>query len=114
MDHQTRRFIYDHQRLIFVNDLDRNVFRRKDVCRRSDQLHFDLIVFAEFVGRFGWLAVYEDVFIFNQPLQTRAAPALELRSKIGVETNSSMSASIREGNPCPPKLIYHCDVRNLS
>ena len=49
MDHQSGRFIYDNQRLIFVNDLDRNVFRRKDVRRRSNQLHFDLIVFAEFV-----------------------------------------------------------------
>src|SRR5215216_1001148 len=90
MDHQSRRFIYNHQRLIFVDDLDRNVLRRKRIRDRSDQLHFDLIVFAKFVGRFGEPAVYEYVFTFDQPLQTRPAPALELRSKIGVETNANM------------------------
>ena len=40
--------------------------------------------------RFGGLAVYGDVFIFNESLQPRAAPAFELRSKIGVETNPNM------------------------
>src|ERR1051325_9753706 len=90
MDHESGGLIYDNQRLIFINDLDRNVLRRESGCHRSDQLHFDTIVFAEFVGRFGGLIVYEYIFTLDQPLQTRPAPALELRSKIGIESNSDM------------------------
>ena len=109
MDHQPGPFIYDDQRLIFVDDLDRNVLRRKGIRRRSDQIHFDLIIFAEFVRRFSGLTVYEDVFIFNKSLQARAAPALELRSKIRIETNSNMlRINFKEIH------VTRCDARNLS
>ncbi len=78
MDHKSGGFIYDGQRLVFINDLDRNIFRRKGIGRRRDQFDFDLVVFAELVGRFRDLTVYEDVFVFDQALQARPAPTVNL------------------------------------
>ena len=78
MNHQPCGLVYNHQRLILVDDIDRDVLGSKDVNRGRDQLNFDLIVFAEFVRRLGWLPVYEYVFILNQTLQSCSAPTLDL------------------------------------
>ena len=78
MDHKPRRLVYDNQRVIFVNNFDRNVFGREVCGWRSDQLDFDFIAFAEFVSGFRDLVVYEDIFVLNQLLQTRTTPSFDL------------------------------------
>ena len=49
MDHKTGRLVYDDQRLVFVNDLDRYRFRSEAGCCGYDQFDFDVVVFAKFV-----------------------------------------------------------------
>ena len=78
MDHEPGGFVNDYQRLIFVNDLEWNIFRREEVRRRRYQFNFNLVMFAEFVGRLCDFAVYEYVFVFDQPLQTRTTPTFDL------------------------------------
>jgi hypothetical protein len=109
MDHEPGRFIYDDQRLIFVNDFERNIFRCKDVRGRRYQVNFNLVMFAEFVGGFCDLAVYQYVFVLDQPLQTRTTPAFKLRSEINVKT----SAGVFWSNLCN-LWITHCAVQNPS
>jgi len=43
MDHETGRFIHNYQRLVFINDVEWNIFRREDIDRSRDKLYFDLI-----------------------------------------------------------------------
>src|ERR1051325_840638 len=109
MDHEPSGFIYDHQRLVFINDLERNIFRREEVRRRRDQLNFNLVMLAKFVGWLRDFPVYEYIFILDQPLQARAAPAFKLRSEVNIKTTAGMFWS----NPCS-LWITHCAVQNLS
>ena len=76
MDHQTGGFVNDDECLVFVNDLDRDRFGCKTGRSRRDQFDFQLVVFAKFVGRFGRLAVYQNVFCFDETLEPCATPAL--------------------------------------
>ncbi len=78
MDHEPCGFIHNHQRLIFVNDFKRNIFRREEVRRRRYQFNFNLVMFAEFVGGLCDFTVYQYVFVFNQSLQARTTPAFDL------------------------------------
>ena len=49
VDHKPGRFVYNNQRLIFVNNFERDIFRREEVGRRRYQFNFNLIMFAEFI-----------------------------------------------------------------
>jgi len=68
MDHETGRLIHYYQRLVFVNDIEWDIFRREDIGRRRDQLYFNFISFAEFIRRLRDFSVYEYVFILDQTL----------------------------------------------
>ena len=68
MDHEPGRLVYNYQRVVFVNDIEWDIFRREDIGRRRDQFYFNFISFAEFIRRLRDFSVYEYVFILNQTL----------------------------------------------
>ena len=78
MDHQPCRFVYHDKRVVFVNNLKRNIFRNERVCGGRDQLDFDFVLFADFVRRLRRLAINEYVLILDQTLQTCSTPTLDL------------------------------------
>src|SRR5215471_16250698 len=83
---QTSRLVYDNQIDIFVNNVDRNVFRREAFRGRDRQFDFDAITGANFVGRFCLTAIYQDRRVFDQILQPRATPPVNPRGEKRVET----------------------------
>src|SRR6185436_2222249 len=78
VDDESGRFVHDKESIVFVNNLDRNIFRYESVRSGRDQFDFNLVVLTKFVRRFCRLAVNEYVFILDQTLQTRSTPALDL------------------------------------
>ena len=76
MDDQSSRLVHYDECLVFVNDLDRDRFGCKTGRGRRDQFDFKLVVFTKFVRGFSRLAVYENVFCFDEALEPCAAPAL--------------------------------------
>ena len=49
MDHKPCRFVYHDKRVVFVNNINRNIFRYEGIRGGRDQLDFDFVVFADFV-----------------------------------------------------------------
>src|SRR4030095_2972468 len=88
MYYKSGRFVYDEERFIFVDNIDRNVLGCKSRGHRQAELNFNFIVGAQFVRRLRGFAVDENIFILNQTLQTCATPVVDLRRKVGVETNT--------------------------
>jgi len=78
MDHEPSRFVYHDERVVFVNNINRNILRYERLRRGRDQLNFDFIMFPNFVRRFRRLAVNEYVFILDQALETCSTPTLDL------------------------------------
>ena len=78
VDHETSRLVYHHKSLIFVNNLDWNIFRCERFRSRRDQLDFNFIMFTQLVGRLRGFTVDEYVFVLDQTLQTSATPAFDL------------------------------------
>ena len=93
MDHESRGFIHDNERLVLVDDLDRNVFGCKRDGGRRSEVYFKVVAVAESVRGFGNLAVNENVFALDQFLQACATPTFDLRSKVSVQTNTGVFRS---------------------
>ena len=80
------RFVDNGEVFVLVNNIERDIFRLKSRDRHLDQIDLDDIAIVNFVGRFHRLFVDENVFVNDQPLQTRPRPTVDALCEIGVET----------------------------
>ena len=85
MNDHARGFIHHDQVFVLIDNFDRNVFRHKVSRRRWRKFNFNLIICVELVRRFDDAPVYQHLGVFDQPLQTRAAPTFDLHSQKRVE-----------------------------
>lgn len=112
MHDKTGGFVYDEERLIFVDDVDRYRFRSETRHRRRDELDFDVVMFAKLVRRLAEFAVDENVFALDEALQARAAPAFDSRREKGVEPYANIIRSDREREVIGS--VSHSCVQTLS
>ncbi len=94
-DHRCR-LIYDDQVVVFVNNVEGNIFGLEFRRRKRGELCVDLIVGPELVRRFRGAAVDQHVLLFDQTLEPRAAPAFELFREKNVEALSGCVFRDRE------------------
>lgn len=80
MDDQAGGLVNDDECVVFVDDFNGNGFGSKAGRSRRNQFDFQLVVFAQFVGRFRGFAVYENVFRFDEALEPGAAPTFNSSS----------------------------------
>lgn len=88
MDHEARRFVYHHHHVVLVDYVERNIFRSERCGWSLCEIDFDLVAGAKLVGGFGRLAVYENIFVVDQALQSRATPAVDRVCEVQIETLS--------------------------
>ena len=72
MDDESRRLVHDQQRIIFVDDFERDFFGLRFRGARFGPMHFYLFADARRVGRFYRAAIYFDVALLDQALDRAA------------------------------------------
>ena len=78
-------FVHHDEVFVLIDNFDRNIFRHKVSRRQWRKFHFNRIICAELVRSFDDAPVDQDLGVFDQPLQTRAAPTFDLRREKRVE-----------------------------
>lgn len=88
MHNYAGRFVDDDQFVVFIDNIDGNVFGKERRCGQGRQFRFDLIGRSQFVGSFCRAPIDQHVTVFNQALKTCAAPAFNARSEERIESRS--------------------------
>ena len=68
MHHHSRWFVDDGEKLVFINNIERNILRLKSRDRCLDQVDLDLVALANLVRRLDGLVVDENILVIDQPL----------------------------------------------
>jgi hypothetical protein len=79
------RFVDYHEKVIFINDLKRNVFGSKAGEGQRGQFRIDLIVRAQFIGWLRGATVDNHIAVVNQALQSRTTPGLNVFGEKGIK-----------------------------
>ena len=85
MDDKSRRFVDDDERVVFVNDVERHLFRLKLCDGRRRRFKFNLLARAQLVSRLRRATRDQHVAVFNRLLEARAAERGNLCGEISVE-----------------------------
>jgi hypothetical protein len=86
VDHHSGGFIYDCEVVIFINDIQEDVFRHCAQRRPFDFAdNFNLFASAQQQGSLGAFSVDENLFLRYELLDSRTAGAEELRDEEVVE-----------------------------
>ncbi len=86
MHDHSRWFVDDGKRFVFVNYLERNIFRLESIGGKLAKIDIDDIVGAELVRRYCLRLINRNIAVVNQPLQTRTTPAFNILDQKSVQT----------------------------
>ena len=97
MDDHAGGLVDDDNLFVFVDDVERDVFGREVERRGRCEFYLDAVARADFVRWLGGAAVDERVAVFDEPLDGRAARALDARGEHRVEPRARFLFGDLEG-----------------
>ena len=86
MDNHSGALVYHGKKIIFEDDIDRDILRLESRDRCLDQVDLDLFATADLVRWLYRFVIDENIFVLDQTLKPRARPAVDILRKIYVET----------------------------
>src|SRR5882724_9341627 len=96
MNVKSGRLINNDYVIIFEDDFEWNVFRTEVAGRRRSEFNLYLVARRYFVRSLRLFAVDEHVSCFNQALQSRSAPAIDLSGEICIEARALVGFTHRK------------------